>query len=94
VTAGVASVWPPTRWAPTRSRALPIATKSSWGRWRNEDDGQEPAWPHAGDGDVVGVDDHRQPPDLRGGQRDRIGRGDEDACGDIDGAGVLADTGS
>ena len=58
---------------------------------RKQDGGQEPPGPHTHDRDVVGIHDHREPTHVRARQRDRIGRHDQHAGRDGDGAPVFAD---
>ena len=74
-------------------RGEEVTNERPVGAGRHEDDSEEPARASAGHRQVVGVDDHRQPPDLRAAERDRIGRSDQDAAGNLDRASVLADTG-
>ena len=68
-----------------------LANDAGIGSRRNENRGKKPSGTGTGYGDVVGVDNHREFPDVSGGQCHRVRRCDERAAGNIDDGSVLAD---
>src|SRR5262249_29391886 len=53
-------------------------------------DSEKPAGCSAGNSDIVGIDDHRQPAELIARECDRIGCGNKNTLGDVDRTRVLA----
>ena len=92
----VISVWPPTSATPSSPHAPAIWSKmvstsaASVACLGQQQRGQEPARRRARAGDVVGVDVHRVPADLVGGEGDRVGLGHQVALAQGDHGGIVA----